>query len=382
MKVLHIITCLYDGGAEGVLYRLCSTDNSCNHTVVSLMDEGKYASLLNDIGVEVHCLNMKPSRLSFGGIIKLYKIIKKTKPNVVQTWMYHADLIGGLVARISGVHNVVWGVRHTTLVKGESKYTTILIARINAFLSYFIPKKIIYCALKSREVQESLGFKRSKGLVVPNGYNINDFQPSQAGRSRFRKELFIEDDVFLIGHVGRYDPQKDHENLIKAIVKLDCNDKKFKVVLVGSNLDTSNNELNKIIHNYDLIDEFILMGKRTDIFNIMNGFDLFVLSSSSEGFPNVLAEAMACGTPCITTDVGDASVIVGTTGWVVPPKDPHALANAILQAIQEKTHNHQAWIKRKQACRNRIVENFGIERMVANYHQVWFCQSIKKGDVF
>jgi glycosyltransferase involved in cell wall biosynthesis len=335
------------------------------------MDEGKYASLLNDIGVEVHCLNMKPSRLSFGGIIKLYKIIKKTKPNVVQTWMYHADLIGGLVARISGVHNVVWGVRHTTLVKGESKYTTILIARINAFLSYFIPKKIIYCALKSRVVQESLGFKRSIGLVVPNGYNINDFQPSQAGRSRFRKELFIEDDVFLIGHVGRFDPLKDHQNLIKAIAKLDCYDKKFKVVLVGSNLDTSNNELIKIINKYDLIDKFILLGKRTDIPVVMNGFDLFVLSSSSEGFPNVVCEAMASGTPCVTTDVGDAAFIVGDTGWVVPPKDPQSLANAIRLALDEKHLRNEQWIERKTESRNRIVDNFSIEKMVVNYQKVW-----------
>lgn len=104
----------------------------------------------------------------------------------------------------------------------------------------------------------------------------------------------------------------------------------------------------------------------------MNGFDLFVLSSVSEAFPNVLNEAMACGTPCITTNVGDAAVIVGDTGWVVPPKDPQALAKAMLEAMEEQQDNPQAWQARKKACRERIVNNFSIKKMVESYHQVWF----------
>jgi Glycosyltransferase len=122
-----------------------------------------------------------------------------------------------------------------------------------------------------------------------------------------------------------------------------------------------------------LEDNISLLGQRTDIATIMNSLDVHILSSSfGEGFPNVVAEAMACGTPCITTDVGDAAIIVGDTGWVVPPKDSQALANAMLEAMEEKQNNPQAWKARKQACRERIVNNFSIEKMVDSYHQVWF----------
>lgn len=371
MNVVHIITGLNDGGAEAVLYRLCLSDKSCNHIVVSLMDEGKYGSLLEENGIKVYYLNMKPNSISLRGLIKLYRIIRKIKPDVVQTWMYHADLIGGIVSRLAGITNVVWGVHHTTLVKGESKRSTIIIAKMNAILSRFVPKKIIYCAEKSREVQESIGFKQSKAVVVANGYNISKFRSSDEDRISFREELSIGDEVFLIGHVGRYDPLKDHQNLIEAIAKLKSKDKKIKVVLVGTNLDDRNKELSKKISNYNLTNDFILLGKRNDIATVMNGFDLFVLSSSSEGFPNVLAEAMACGTPCVTTDVGDAAVIVGPTGWVAPPREPQALANAIMQAQDEKHLNEQRWLGRKKECRNRIVDNFSIEKMVQNYKTVW-----------
>lgn len=371
-KIIHIITGLNDGGAEAVLYRLCLSDKTSRHIVISLMDEGKYGSMLKVAGIEVYCLNMPQGRVSLSGLWRLFKLLRQLKPDVVQTWMYHADLIGGVVARFAGIKNIVWGVHHTTLVKGESKRSTILIAKLNAFLSRFVPKKIIYCAEKSREVQESIGFSQSKDVVVPNGYNISDFQPSDEGRSSLRKELGVDDDVFLIGHVGRYDPQKDHKNLVEAIAGVEQKGRSFKVVLVGSNLDSANKTLTEKVRELNLMNEFILLGRRNDIPNVMNGFDLFVLSSAfGEAFPNVLNEAMACGTPCVTTDVGDAGVIVGDTGWIVDPQNPQQLASAIERAIDESQMDKQAWLARKKAARNRIVENFSIEKMVASYKRVW-----------
>ncbi len=372
-KIIHIITGLNDGGAEAVLHRLCAIDKASYHVVISLMDEGKYGPLLREAGIEVYCLNMPQGRVTLSGLWQLLKVLRKCKPDVVQTWMYHADMIGGVVAKFAGVKNIVWGVHHTTLLKGESKRSTIYIARINAFLSHFVPNKIIYCAEKSREVQEFIGFKRSKGVVVPNGYNISDFQPSEEGRSSFRKEFGIEDDVFLIGHVGRYDPQKDHKNLVEAIAEVEQKRNALKVVLVGSNLDNANHILVAKISEHNLINDFMLIGRRNDIPNVMNGFDLFVLSSAfGEAFPNVLNEAMACGTPCVTTDVGDAGVIVGDIGWIVEPRNPQQLAIAIENAIHEFKSETPAWLARKAAARNRIVENFSIEKMMEGYHGVWF----------
>ncbi|EKO3578430.1 glycosyltransferase [Vibrio metschnikovii] len=373
-KILHIITGLNDGGAEAVLYRLCQFDKKNQHIVVSLMNQGKYGSLLEEIGVQVYCLDMSAGKIRFAALIKLYKLIRQLKPDVVQTWMYHADLIGGVIARLAGVKNIVWGVHHTTLVKGESKRSTILIAKINALISSFIPRKIIYCAEKSRQVQQSIGFSPKIGYVVPNGYNIDDFKPDLDAGMAFRQEVGLADEKFLIGHVGRYDPQKDHQTLLLSVSELlnRNTEFEFEVVLVGTNLDKDNLVLSNIIDKNNL-SCVRMLGRRSDMPSVMTGFDVFVLSSAfGEAFPNVLNEAMACGTPCITTDVGDAAVIVGDTGWVAPPKNPQALAKAMLEAMEEKQNNPQAWQARKQACRERIVNNFSIEKMVEGYHQVWF----------
>ncbi|MCU7961483.1 MULTISPECIES: glycosyltransferase family 4 protein [unclassified Shewanella] len=371
-KILHIITGLSDGGAEAVLYRLCDFDRDNEHVVISLMDKGKYGPLLEEIGVKVYCLNMPAGSIHLMALVKLYKLLRQLKPNAVQTWMYHADLIGGIISRLARVKNVVWGVHHTTLVRGESKLSTMIIAKLNALISSFIPRRIIYCAEKSRQVQESIGFDSKIGHVVPNGYNIDQFMPNSYSGLTFRKEIAIANEQFLIGHVGRFHPFKDYSNLIQSIGLLSDFKDRVKVALVGNDLTDGNDVLKRLINENTCGECILLLGRRQDIPSVMNGFDLFILSSSSEAFPNVLNEAMACSTPCVTTDVGDAAVIVGETGWVVPPKDPQALAKAILEAMDEKQHNSQLWQARKKACRERIVDNFSIEKMVAGYHQVWF----------
>lgn len=371
-KILHIITSLSDGGAEAVLYRLCTFDKKNTHIVISLMDEGKYGALLEKSDIAVHCLEMPAGNINFKALIKLYKLIRQFKPDVVQTWMYHADLIGGVIGRLAGVKNIIWGVHNTTLIKGKSKRSTIIIAKLNAFISYFVPQRIIYCAETSRQVQELIGFNSKIGYVVSNGYNIDDFMPNPVAGLNFRDEAKLAKDKFLIGHVGRYNPQKDHETLLLSVAELQNVNSNFEVALVGTNLDKDNDVLNNIIDSKN-ISCIKRLGQRSDIPAVMNGFDLFVLSSAfGEAFPNVLNEAMACGTPCVTTDVGDAAFIVGDTGWIVPPRNPQALSRAIFEAIEEKRNNPIAWEERRLACRNRIVNNFSIEKMVTSYHRIWF----------
>ena len=374
MQVLHIITGLGDGGAEALLYRMCKFDKEHNHIVISLMDEQKYGSLLNEIGVVVHTLSFPKGKIKFSGFFKLYRLIKQIKPDVVQTWLDHADMIGGIVARLAGIKNIVWGVHHTALVKGESKLSTIFISKINIFLSYFIPKKIIYCAQESKKAQEKIGYKKAIGVVVLNGYDIEGFTQNDSLSAEIRNDLCINADSFLIGHVGRYDPQKDLTNLIEAFALLNQKKLDFDAVIVGANLDNNNRDLLLMLNKNGLSKFVHLLGRRDDITAIMNGIDLFVLSSKSEAFPNVLNEAMLCGTPCVTTDVGDAGKIVRDTGWVVRPKDSEALANAIIKASEEKELNKSIWLQRKTACRKRVVENFSLEKMVKEYKKVWLSE--------
>ena len=373
MHVLHIITGLSDGGAEAILYRMCKFDKEYKHTVISLMGKQKYGPMLTNIGVDVHALNFPKGKIKLLGLYKLYRFIKQIKPDVVQTWLDHADLIGGVISRLAGIKNIVWGVHHTSLVRGESKLSTICISRINVLLSYFIPKKIIYCAEESRIAQEKIGYKKTKGEVVRNGYDIEGFIQNKYLGEDFRNELGIPINSILIGHVGRYDPQKDISNLIEAFALLNRDNFDFHAVLVGTDLDYNNQELVCMLNKNGLEERVNLQGRRNDIVAVMNGIDLFVLSSKSEAFPNVLNEAMLCGTPCITTNVGDARVIVSDTGWVVTPKNPQVLANAILQAAKEKQSNNNSWLQRQAACRKRVVENFSLNKMVKKYKEVWSC---------
>lgn len=374
MNVLHITTGLNDGGAEAVLYRLISHDEPSRHHVLSLMDEGKYGPLLREAGARVTCLNMPRRRLTLGGLWHLWCLLRNERPDVVQTWMYHGDLVGGVMARLAGISQVFWGIRHTTLEPGKSARSTIWVARISAWLSHWVPQTIICCADKAREVHAALGYAAEKMVVIPNGYDLDRIKPDAAARERLRREWGVADDNFLIGMVGRFDPQKDHANLITALGEFKRTCDPFRCVLVGKDLTKDNVALNAWIATQGLERHVLLLGQRNDIAAVMNALDVHVLSSAyGEAFPNVLAEAMACGTPCVTTDIGDAARIVGDTGWVISPKDPQALSEAIAHAYRAWSCSN--WESRQLAARQQVRENFSIQRMVSSFRHVWMTRN-------
>src|SRR5690554_6447100 len=371
MQVTHIITGLNNGGAEAVLYRLCTSDTGATHTVISLMDMGKYGSMLEKAGITVHCLNMPQGKVTLSGLRKLYTLLKKGKPDAVQTWMYHADLIGGVIAKLAGVKKVFWNIRHSTLEAGKSKRSTIVIAKLCARLSKRVPTGIVCCADEALAVHAATGYDKSKMTVIYNGYQLDQFNFNTVAGSAVKQELDITHAPFVIGLVGRFNPQKDHANLLNALALLKEQNKDFTCLLIGAGINSDNTELYEQLKSLGLLEHVHLLDQRSDIPAVMNALDVHVLSSTTEGFPNVVAEAMACGTPCVTTDVGDAGLIVGDTGWVVPPRNAEALADAIEQALLEKKNKPEAWQQRKQASRARIEENFSVEKMVEKYHRVW-----------
>lgn len=371
-KILHIITGLGDGGAEGVLSRLCLFDDSSKHIVISLMGDGKYGPILRGDGVEVICLGLGQSRFSLRAFLNLIKIIKKKQPDVVQTWMYHADLIGGLAARLAGIKNIFWGIRHSTLEPGKSKRSTILIAKLCAHLSYVIPKKIICCAHDALNVHRRLGYSKNKLVVIKNGYDLNKFKPDLEAGLKIRDEFQIKHDEFLIGTIGRYDPQKDHLNLLKSLNVLLLQNLKFKCILVGKGLTAENKTLANDITRLNLANNIVLAGTRGDVPAIMNALNLHVLPSAyGEGFPNVVAEAMACETPCIATDVGDAREIVLNNNFLANPKDSKDLANKIKQYYFTHKHDSESIMSLKNESKNKIVLNHSLDGMVERFLKVW-----------
>jgi len=369
LKVLHIITDLNNGGAEAVLFRLISNDRNNVHCVISMMGNGIYGERLVNLGVQVDTLDMPRGRITFKGLIRLFKILKSMKPDVVQTWMYHADLVGGVLARFAGIKSIVWGIR-SSYIKDITILQTKITIWLCALLSKWIPSVIVSNSQHALELHEKIGYAANKLRCIPNGYFLDDFQPSCSDVADFTQECNISNDYILIGMVARFDPYKDHENLFKALSIVRKQESRFKCVLVGTDMDKNNQSLMQLLKKYQADDVTILVGPRNDIPNVMSALDLHILSSVAESFPNVIAEAMACSVPCVSTDVGDAALIIGDTGWVVPPSDADAMAVAMRDALNS-IDNKTTWLARKERCRKRISDKYTLDKMIRAYSNLW-----------
>jgi glycosyltransferase involved in cell wall biosynthesis len=373
MKVLHIITGLNNGGAEAVLYRLSTAEKQRGnqHQVVSLMGRGIYADRLEQAGVAVNTVDMPRGRITLGGLLRLYQLVRQARPDVVQTWMYHADLIGGIAARLAGVKAIAWGIRHANHDPAYNSRTTLLIARLCARLSNLVPSKIVSCSVKATQLHRALGYRADKFINIPNGYALEKLKPDAKARRAVREELAIASDAFVCGMVARFDLQKDHQNLISALGQVKQADQQFFCLLVGVGMDDGNMSLLAQLDAAGITENVKLLGARNDIPAVMNALDVHVLSSLGEAFPNVLAEAMACGTPCVSTEVGDAALIIGNHGWVVPAQNPVALAGGLLQAKDLFEKDQLAWSELQRACRAHITANFELNQMCVRYHEAW-----------
>ena len=369
MKVVHIITSLGDGGAEHTLFKICKHDISNKHIVISLKSPGKYFSLLRSLGIKVYCLNFK--FYSIYKFLMLINLLRSLKPDIVQTWLVHADLIGGVAAQLAGIKNIIWNIRYSNFKIGKAKLKTILIIKLLTKLSFLIPELILIVSKKAKKIYEIEGYDKRKFKFIPNGYDLSYLKPNIRQKKIFKKKNKFKKQVPLIGNVARYDPKKDHINLLNALSLLRYKKIDFFCFLVGSKINKNNIRLVSEIKRLKLSKYIKLLGQNNNILQVMNGLDLYIQSSSyGEGFPNVVAEAMACGTPCVVTDVGDASFIVGKTGWIVPPNNSNKLAKALEEAINEVTTKKIN--ERQGKARSRIRKNFDLSKMLKSYNKSWY----------
>jgi glycosyltransferase involved in cell wall biosynthesis len=369
-KVLHIITDLGQGGAEAVLYRLIGvTRDVFRHAVVSLHEEGVYGQHLRELGVPVTALGMRRGRLSIEGLRRLQRIIAEYRPHVMQTRLDHANLVGGLMARFAGAPPVVWAVHSTDLGPLRTSWKTRIVRRFCAQLSHTVPRLIVSDARSSAALHAKIGFSAAKLLVVPNGVDPMSFRPDREARERMRGLWGVARDEILLGCVARWDPLKDHENLVRAVRQLSDRGHRFRCALIGRGMNAQNEELLRLIHRWGVGERLILAGASSEVAAVMNALDIHVLPSRSESLPVAVLEAMACGTPCVVTDVGDARHIVGETGWIARPQDSAALAEAIEAALVECHPGAQE--PRSALCRARIIREFSLARMGAEYAALW-----------
>ena len=374
LRVAHLIPNLRSGGgAQAVLYRLIVENAANEHRVITLLEKGTFAADLEARGVAVHSLGLRGPRDVPRVLAALYRALRRPRPDVLQTWMYHADLLGGLLGRLARVP-VVWGLHHTSFEKGGTSRGVRWSARLCAPLSRWgVPARIVSCSRAGVAAHEAKGYAPERLTVVHNGYDTEAFTPRPPGApDPLRAELGLSDDTRLLGMAARHDPQKDHANLLAALAALAATRPDgWRCLLFGSRMDDDNAALGALLDEHGLRERVILLGRREDVIEVMRSLDLHVLSSRfGEAFPNVLNEAMLVGTPCVTTRVGDAALIVGESGWTAPPSDPAALASAMGEALAAM-EAPAAWAARRRACRARIVEHFDVGTMAAGYERVW-----------
>jgi len=372
IKVLHIIAGLEADGAETVLHALTSRMNRdrFENEVISLTSLGPMAERLEASGVRVRALGMRRGAPNPYHLVRLSQWLKRSQPSVVQTWMYHADLMGGVAASLTGKAAVVWGIHHTSLDPGQNKRLTIWTARMCAQLSSRIPRRIVCCSEASRQAHVRFGYAESKMEVIPNGFDLREFHPDADARRSLRQELGIAEETPLIGMAARFHVQKGQRNFIEAAGRLHSRMPEVHFVLCGKGADENNRELKAWIEQAgeNLSAVCHLLGSRHDMPRFFAGLDIATSASLSEAFPMAVGEAMACGTPCVVTNVGDSAMIVQDTGKVVPAGDSQALADA-WQALLAT--GDTARKRLGLAARNRVEQWFAVDAVVERYQELY-----------
>ena len=370
MKVVHVITSLKMGGAEIMLLRLLAhrSKDRVESSVVTLIDEGVVGERIESLGIQLRDLGMKRGVPSPVAVFKLARWLRQDRPDVVHTWMYHANLVGGLAAKLAGNMPVVWGIHTNVLETSGTKRTTIWVAKACATLSRWSPSKVVYVSQASQDVHLQMGYADDKAITIANGIDTDQFAPDPDARRALRRDLEIPQDSLVIGLVARWHADKDHANFFATAGMLAMGRPGVQFVLCGDGMTWTNAELVRLVDTNNVRSQTHLLGPRDDVSRVMAALDVYASSSSTESFPLVVGEAMATSVPCVVTDVGDCAMIVGDTGRIVPPRDSRALSRAWREMIDMSEWERSDLGKRAQA---RVALNFDINSTVAEYEGLY-----------
>lgn len=364
-KIVHVITGLGVGGAETFLLRLipCLRGADYESTVIYLTGQGEYASAYREKGISVIPLELNSPKNVFSGVLRLLKILREESPDLINTWMYHANLLGGVAGKVMRIP-VIWNVRQSNLSNKVNKANTLGAIRISAPLSRVLPFEILYNSEAARAAHKKIGFRHPRSRVLINGVDESIFSPSTALRVKLRSELGIPDDAPIVGHVARYDIQKDHETFLRAvgIVRLKRHD--LHVVMIGAGVEWKNERLTQSLAYERDSDWLHLLGPRENMRELYSAMDIFCSSSIGESFPNAVLEAMMMALPCVVTDVGDSRRIVGEGGSVIAPADYENLARELLRVVSMRESQRK---KIGLAMRALALERFTLSKAANSF---------------
>ena len=368
-RVLHVITGLETGGAETSLVRLvAATSAHVAHTVLSLTGRGTQAGRLEDLGATVHALDWRRSLPGPASMRALLLRARASRPDVVHGWMYHGNLAASSAAWACARHpTVVWGVRHALDAWSTESPRLRRIIRLSA-LSSRSAHHVVYNSARACGQHEAMGFRADRSVVIPNGFDLTRFAPDQSARARLRRELRLTPETPLVGLVARVDPLKDHATFLSAAAIVAAQRPDVHYVLAGRGTDTPGTPLQQQIERSGLAGRVHCLGERRDVPELFASFDIAALTSLSEGFPNSVGEAMACGTPCVATNVGDVAEIIGDAGIVVPPSDPSVTAAAWCSLLA-RTPTERTTLG--ASARTHIGRHFAMSAVASRYLQLY-----------
>lgn len=338
------------------------------NVVCSLTDKGTIGPQLEKAGISVQSLNLRQPLKIAARIPRLLRSLRRENADILQTWLYHADLLGLLVGKAARVPRIAWNLRCSELDRRDHPRRLFWLIKLLSRLSAF-PDAVAANTEAVVRWHQFQGYRRVRWQVIPNGFDLHHFRPDPATRNRLRQTLSLGENTTIIGSVARFHPMKDHGNFLKAASLLLNSKAKVHFVLIGQGLGQKNSQLAKLIRELQIQDCVHLLGERHDVASLIGGFDVFSLSSSSgEGFPNALGEAMACAVPCVATNTGGTSELMDETGIIVPSRDPQALANAWVE-ILSKTQEERREIGERG--RRRIARHFSLERVTQMYEDFY-----------
>jgi glycosyltransferase involved in cell wall biosynthesis len=367
IRVCHIITDLDVAGAEMMLARLARRMDPARFTVkvVSLIEPGRLAGELRAAGVDVETLNVTRGRPSLRGALRMIALLRRERPAIVQTWLYHGDLLGLVGSWFAGRPKVVWNVRSTDMWVGPQTWVFHGLIKLLALLSP-LPAAVVANSIAGIAEHKRVRYRPRRWIHIPNGVDTERFRPRLEERTALRRALDLPDGALVIGMVARFHDMKDHATFLAAAKIFLQQHANAVFLLAGLGTDPGPSELTKRVTEAGLTGKVRGLGVRRDLENVYPALDLMTLSSAyGEGCPNVLLEAMACGVPCVATKVGDCARIIGPAGHIVPPRNPATLAAAWDGLLKGNRKELGA------AARARCQELFDIRGVVAAYERTY-----------
>jgi glycosyltransferase involved in cell wall biosynthesis len=360
-KIVFLIRDLNYGGAQRQLVTLVKGMDKklFDISVVCMYSGGSLEKDLTDSNISLICLNKQGRWYIASFIWQLIKTIKNINPNVLHGYLGDANLLCIFLKLFLPSTTIIWGIRDSITDKQTLDWLQNILFNFECIFSRFADLIIVNSHAGKKHYSKQK-FATEKMLVIPNGIDIQRFQPHEKA-CLIRLEWGVSQDTVLIGLVGRLHPMKDYPTFFQA-AKILCKNENIRFVCVGNGFKDYTEKLHQLTEDLGISQKVIWAGGRADMCAVFNALDIVVSASAyGEGFPNVIGEAMACGIPCVVTDVGDSAWIVGDLGIVVEPQNPEALAAGCSSLMKLNLADK---IALKDKARLKIVQNFSVEKLV------------------